>query len=267
MSIRGSFGVCGALCLVAGGTALGEPSPASNAPDYDKALAVSQAALGRRISDYVLLDQNHRRVALSDYRGKPLLVHFVYTACSQACPVATQFLAKSVKEARTVLGPDKFNVVSVGFNQPFDSPEAMGAFARQNGIRDPGWGFLSTDAATTQAITRAFGFTWYSTPKGFDHISQVSIVDADGVVYRQVYGDAFELRMLVDPLKQLLSGQAGRMEFAAVWDRIRLFCTVYDTGTGGYRANYSLFIEIFAGATILVAIAWYLLRERRRLRA
>ncbi len=265
MRIRGAFAVCGALCLLAAGAAAHE-APAPGVPDYDKALAASQAAVGRQIGEYALLDQNRRRIALADYRGKPLVVSFVYTACSQACPVATQFLAKTVKEARAALGPDKLNVVTIGFNQPFDSPEAMGAFARQNGIRDPGWGFLSADAATMQAITRAFGFTWYATPKGFDHISQVTIVDAGGVVYRQVYGDAFELRMLVEPLRQLLSGQAGSARFAGVWDKVKLFCTVYDPGTGGYRVNYSLFIEIFAGATVLAGIAWFLLRERRRLR-
>ena len=177
MRIRRAFALCAALCLLDVGAAAGA-APEPGAPDYDKALAASQAALGRQIGEYALLDQNRRRVALADYRGKPLLVSFVYTACSQACPAATQFLAKAVKEARAALGPDKFNVVSIGFNQPFDSPEAMAAFARQNGIRDPLWEFLGTDAATMQAITRAFGFTWYATPKGFDHISQVTLVDA-----------------------------------------------------------------------------------------
>ena len=265
MRIRGAFAVCGVLCLLAAGAAALE-APAPGAPDYDKALAASQAAIGRPIGEYALLDHNRRRTALADYRGKPLVVSFVYTACSQACPVATQFLAKTVKEARAALGSDKFNVVSIGFNQPFDSPEAMGAFARQNGIRDPLWGFLAADAATMEAITRAFGFTWYATPKGFDHISQVTVVDAGGVVYRQVYGEAFEPRMLVEPLKQLLSGQAGDAGLAGVWDKVKLFCTVYDPGTGGYRVNYSLFVEIFAGATVLAGIALFLLRERRRLR-
>jgi len=266
MKFHAVLAVCGTL-LAASAAVQGEQSPANtNVPDYDKALAVSQAAVGRQIGGYPLVDQNRRSIALTDYRGKPLVVNFVYTACSQACPVATQFLAKTVKEARAVLGPDKFNVVTIGFNQPLDSPEAMAAFARQNGIRDPKWGFLSADAASMQAITGAFGFTWYATPKGFDHISQVTLVDATGVVYRQVYGDAFELRMLVEPLKQLLSGQAGGAGFAGVWDKVRLFCTVYDPGTGGYRVNYSLFIEIFTGATILVGIAWFLIRERRRLR-
>jgi protein SCO1/2 len=114
-------------------------------------------------------------------------------------------------------------------------------------------------------MTRALGFTWYATPKGFDHIAQVSIVDAGGIVRGQVYGDAFEPRMLVEPLKELLSGQGRSAGFTGVWDRVKLFCTVYDPGTGGYRVNYSLFVEIFAGATVLVGIAWFVLREHRRI--
>jgi protein SCO1 len=264
VSFRGTLTVCGVLCLLA--TRAGaDDAQAPGAPDYDRALAASQAALGRPIDDYALLDANRRRIALADYRGRPLVVSFVYTACSQACPLATQFLAKAVKEARAALGPDAFNVVTIGFNQPFDTPEAMGAFARQNGVRDPLWGFLGADAATMQALTRAFGFTWYATPKGFDHIAQVSIVDAGGILTWQVYGDAFEPRMLIEPLKELLSGQARSAGFAGVWDRVKLFCTVYDPGTGGYRVNYSLFIEIFAGATVLAGIAWFLLREHQRI--
>ncbi len=41
-------------------------------------------------------------------------------------------------------------------------------------------------------------------------MTQVTIVDADGVIYRQVYGENFDLPMLVQPLKELLSGQAPR---------------------------------------------------------
>jgi protein SCO1/2 len=216
MKIRRAFAVCGALWLVAAGAAEHE-APAAGAPDYDKALAVSQAAVGKAIGGYTLLDQNRRSIALADFRGKPLVVSFIYTGCIDVCPTATRFLAKAVGEARAALGPDRFNVVTVGFNQPFDSPEAMGAFARQNGVRDPSWGFLSADERTLAALTRDLGFTWYATPKGFDHISQLSVVDANGVIYRQVYGESFDLPLLVGPLKELLTGQASQAGFAGVW--------------------------------------------------
>jgi protein SCO1 len=261
---------CAALALGLLGAGFGLVAHAamaadSAAPDYKLAFDKSQEVIGKPLGDYTLRDRLNREVRLAGYRGKPLLVSFVYTGCFEVCPITTRFLAKSVRAARSALGTDSFNVITVGFNQPFDSPAAMAAFARQNGISDPQWEFLSPDARTLAALARDLGFTYYATPKGFDHITQLSVIDAKGVIYRQIYGDSYALPMLVDPLKELLSGQAGRaLSIDAVWTKVRLFCTVYDPNTGGYRVNYSLFVEIFCGLTVLASIAWFLLRERGR---
>lgn len=260
MKVRGALA---ALALVAA-TGAGAHEAAAPSLDRERALAASQAAAGRRLGDYRLTDPERRGVALSDFRGKPLLVSFVYTGCIDVCPTATRHLAESVARARAALGEQAFGVVSIGFNPPADSPEAMGAFARQNGIRDPLWKFLSADEPTIAKLGRDLGFTYSATPKGFDHIAQLSVVDADGIVYRQVYGEVFDLPLLVAPLKELMSGEASRAGLAGVWDKVKLFCTVYDPNSGGYRPNYSLFVEIFAGSTVLAALAWFLLREYRR---
>jgi len=234
----------------------------SSGNDYRRALELSQAAIGRRIGEHTLRDTSGNTVRLSDYRGQPLLVSFIYTGCFQICPTATQFLAVAVKAAREALGKDSFNVVSIGFNQPFDDPVAMRAFARQAGIDDPRWAFLSPDPADVQALTADFGFSYEASPSGFDHVLQVSIVDADGRIYRQVYGDSFEMPMLVQPLKELLSGQAREAPLlAGMWQKVKLYCTVYDPNTGGYRVDYSLFFEIFAGFTMLGALVWFGVRE------
>lgn len=248
-----------ALAVAAGGAS------ASQEPDYRKALEASQAAIGRSLPAFRFTDHRDQAVDLAQYRGKPLVVSFIYTGCFQACPVATQFLAKAVGEARRALGEDSFQVISIGFNQPFDTPQAMASFARQNRIADPRWSFLSPDMASVPALTDAFGFSYEATPKGFDHVTQVTIVDARGVVYRQVYGENFDLPMLIQPLKELLSGQASEyLSLGNVWEKVKLYCTVYDPFTGRYRLDYSLFFEIFAGLTTLAAIGWVVARELRR---
>jgi protein SCO1/2 len=237
---------------------------AQQPPDAEKALRESQAAIGRTLPDFTLRDRLNRPVKLSDYRGRPLVVSFVYTGCFQACPVTTQYLAKAVRQAREALGEESFQVVSIGFNQPFDSPDAMGAFSRQNRIADPRWEFLSPDARDVEALARAFGFSFAATAKGFDHVTQATIVDADGVVYRQVYGETFELPLFVGPLKELRSGQVSQaVTVANVWEKVKLYCTVYDPTTGGYRLNYSLFVEIFAGLTTFAGLAWFVFKSRR----
>lgn len=251
------------LCTIAAIAVAG--IAAAQQPDAEKAYRASQAAIGRALPDFTLQDRLNRPVKLSDYRGKPLVVSFVYTGCFQACPVATQYLAKAVKQARDALGTDAFQVVSIGFNQPFDTPDAMSAFARQNRVADPRWEFLSPDPKDVAALVRAFGFSFEATPKGFDHITQATIVDADGVVYRQVYGDSFEMPLFVGPLKELRSGQASQaVTLENVWEKVKLYCTVYDPGSGGYRLNYSLFFELFAGLTTFAGIGWFLYKSRRQ---
>ena len=236
-----------------------------NVPDAERAVRTSQAVIGQPAGAHEFVDRLHRAVRLADYRGKPLVVSFVYTACFQVCPTTTQFLARSVDAARKALGKDSFQVVSIGFNQPFDDSEAMAAFARKAGIDDPHWEFLSPDAKAVAALVRDFGFTYYATPKGFDHLTQLTVVDGEGVIYRQIYGETFELPMLVGPIQELLSGQASReTSVAAVWTKVKLFCTVYDPAAGRYRLNYSLFVEIFAGASVLIGVLWFGIQQSRR---
>ena len=248
---------------------LSSGAPAANdiAPDLDSALRFSQSVVGTELSDYQLLNGNGKALRMSDFRGKPLLVQFVYTSCSQACPVSVRYLEQGVEAARDTLGKDTFSVITVGFNYPFDTPQAMKAFAQRHGISDARWHFLAADSSTLQDMTRALGFSWYATPKGFDHISQVSVIDAGGQVYRQIYGEQIDVPSLVEPLKQLVTGQyeeAG--DWRAFVEKVRLFCTIYDSTSGRYRLDYSLILEIIIGASILSGAAVLLASEWRKAR-
>ena len=234
------------------------------APDTTKAIESSQSVIGSRVADYAFTDSRGQARRLADYRGRPLLVNFVYTGCSQVCPITVRFLDKAIGEARRALGRDSFAVVTIGFNQPFDTPQAMHAFAAQHGIVDPKWDFLSPAPGTVEALTREFGFTWYATPKGFDHVTQVTVLDAGGRIYRQIYGDRFDVPMLIEPLKQLVTGTpAPAGDWRALVEKVRLFCTVYDRSSGRYRLDYSLFVGMAIGILILGAGVTSLLREWR----
>lgn len=262
------LGWLGASCVALLCSVASAQAPAPAPAGWTEALRRSQAVIGQPLGEAAALplaDALNRPVTLAGFRGKPLVVSFVYTGCFQACPLATHSLKKAVEEARRTLGADGFRVLTIGFNQPFDTPEAMGAFARQARIADPSWTFASPRAQDVPALARAFGFSYVATPKGFDHITQATLVDAQGVVAAQVYGDDFDLRMFVGPLKSLLEGQAvQRLTLDDLWTKVRLYCTVYDPVTGRYRVNYSLFFELFCGATVLLALGWTMARQWRR---
>src|SRR5688572_14833552 len=150
-------------------------SLAANAFDEKNALQESQAAIGREVGEHRFTDSDGRSVRLSELRGKPLVVSFVYTGCFQVCPATTQFLAKAVAEAERTLGPGAFRVATIGFNLPFDSPAAMKDFRRKFGLASPHWLFLTPEAAALERLTADFGFRYEATAAGFDHLLQASI--------------------------------------------------------------------------------------------
>ncbi len=237
--------------------------------DQQAALQTSLAVIDQHPADFTLLDQNSKPVALSQFRGKPLLVNFIYTGCYKICPTSSRALRKAVNAMRDRFGDDQFNVVSIGFDQPTDSPMALREFAAKQSISDPNWTFLSPRKSDVTAISRSFGFSFMATPIGFDHTLQVSVLDASGRIVQQVFGDAFGPDSLGEPLKRLLGGAlvSGSSSLTDMFAKVRILCSVYDPETGRYRVDYSLYLEIAGFLTFVVFIFVLALQEWRRHRA
>jgi len=234
----------------------------------DEALEISQAAIGRPLANLELTNSYGQTVKLADYAGQPLLVSMIFTSCHHVCPALTRHLHTAVESARAALGHNSFNVVTIGFDTENDTPERMRNFARKQGIDDPQWAFLSGSAENMATLVENLGFIYFTTPRGFDHITQVTIVNRDGEIYEQVYGGTFELPWLVEPLKDLIFNrpQSANSFLSGMVDRVKLFCTVYDPNTGRYRFDYSLFVQIAIGALVVLGVIAYLLVEIRRAR-
>lgn len=234
--------------------------------DADAALATSQAAIGNPLGNYALFDTSNRRVDLRSYAGKPMIISMIFTSCHHICPMTTKNLDIATSAAREALGEDSFEIFTIGFDAARDSPDAMRAFANEQGIDySSGWTFLSGSREAIDALSADLGFQYYPSPRGFDHINQVTIVDRDGIVYRQVYGMKFELPWLVEPLKQVVLNRPESQGhvIASLVDRVRLFCTVYNPATGRYEFDNSLFFQIAAGFIVIIAVLVYLWRGFR----
>lgn len=238
--------------------------------DENAAFERSQAVIGKPMQDFALLDRDGKPVELARYKGKPLLVNFVYTACFQVCPTTTRNLQKAVSETVNVMGADRFNIITIGFNQPFDSPQAMKDFAKRYGLDLPNWEFLSPAQAIVNEVTQSFGFSFVATAAGFDHLNQITLVDAEGVIVRQVYGEKFTPKDLAEPLKLLITGSAippERNTVKELMERVRILCSVYDPVAGRYRTNYSVYFMIAGFITFmsfLIYMSINMWRNRRR---
>ncbi len=243
----------------------GHDKHTSDKYDKKKALEFSQAAINRTIANYKFVNQDMKTIDIAQYRGKPLIISLVYTSCHHICPTLTSYLAEVVKIAREALGEDSFSVITVGFDTPVDNPERMRQFARERGINLSGWDFLSTDKDTIEALSNDLGFIFFKSSKGFDHLSQLTLLDSDAKVYRQIYGIKYDPPILVEPLKELVFGNRSESNMVTGWiNNVRLFCTLYDPKSGRYEFDYSIFIGLTIGFIILCSIATFIVRAWRQ---
>lgn len=233
--------------------------------DEREALKISQSAIGKKLGDYTFLSLGGRKVRLSDYRGKPLVIDMIYTHCPLVCAIKTRNL-DALKLSLDALGADSFGVLTIGFDTENDTPEAMDAFGKRMDVKMANWEFVSADADTIKQLSRDLGFVFFPSPVGgFEHITQTTFVDGQGKVYQQIYGEEFDNKTLLEPLKNMIYNiKAAGSGFTGLANRVRLFCTVYDARTGKYNVDYSYFVGIGMGILVSLFIIWWIVVEYRR---
>lgn len=253
-------GLCFLLSMV---SARAEPELAQFS--REEALAYSQAAIGKTLAGVTLLGADGQPVSLEDFRGKPLVISLIFTSCHHICPTTTQHLQEVVSKARDALDEDSFQVITVGFDTANDSSERMVQFGKNNGVDDPHWQFLAGDEAAIESLVSQLGFIYTPSSRGFDHLIQSSIIDADGKVYRQVYGITFPTPQLIEQLKDLVFGEPREQSsLSHLGNRIRLFCTVYDPATDNYYIDISVFIGTIVGIITSLVFGRVLFKEWRK---
>lgn len=264
MSVRLIAGLAAVALAATAATAVPADAPNTQRLDPRAVFERSEAAVGRTTGNYILTDSKGAPLALSAYRGKPLVVSLVYTSCSSVCPATTQHLVSAVTEARRVFGAGEFAVLTVGFDARNDTPAHMAQFAAVQGVKFDNWRFASADAGTISALLRDFGFSYAAAAGGFDHITQTTILDRTGTVYRHVYGEDFPIQVLIEPLKDVIYGTTTSFSLRGIYDRIKFICTTYDPGAGRYRIDYGLMFGSVIAAISLLMMGGFLLREWRR---
>jgi len=238
-----------------------------NAAEMDEreAFSFSQGALGRTVRGAKFVDHEGNPVDLSTYVGKPLVVSFIYTSCNSICPNITESLSHSLDVANETFGADNFNIVTIGFDTSFDTPNNMRSFARRQGVGSKNWKFLSGDIVNVSQLSDDLGFLFFRSAKGFDHLAQVTVVNKEGKVYKQVYGDTFETPHLIEPLKDIMYGTEKSVFTAEGFiKKLRFYCTIYDPKADRYKFDYSYFISLFAGFTVMIIPVWVLAKTVRR---
>ena len=107
----------GAVVLAARGSRESEPATAGSG--FDGAVMPK----GVRAPDFRLRDQDGKVVSLRQFRGKPVLVSFLYTTCRDTCPLQ----AETARGALDDLGHDVPSI-AIAVDPTRDTPESAKRF-------------------------------------------------------------------------------------------------------------------------------------------
>jgi len=156
---------------------------------------------------FTLTDQDGRRVALQDLRGKVLAITFIFASCADTCPLLTAKMAGLQDRLGADFGP-RVHFVSITVDPERDTPEVLKRYAEAHGANPAGWAFLTGTPAEIDEVARRYGIFHKKTPGGdVDHTFLTSLVDQSGTLRVQYMGIRFNPDEMLRDL-QSLSGAA-----------------------------------------------------------
>lgn len=162
-------------------------------------------AIGETIPDFTLTDQTGARVKLSQFRGQPVAVTFVYSRCpvATACPLTVARFSK----IDAGLKKDNFGaLLCVTVDPENDTPAVLKEYAAHVGADPKRWKFLTGDPRDVARVAERFGVLYYPDKAQIVHSQAVAIVDPDGKLATVYYGEQWEPETVLQDLQKARKG-------------------------------------------------------------
>ena len=130
---------------------------AGQAPGEKVPRRLDEGEQRRYFTDTRLLDQDGREVRIytDALRGKIVLISFIYTSCTDICPILMSHLSDVQNSLGDRFGKDVF-FVSISVDPVDDTPEELKKYAERYETK-PGWTFLTGPKKDVDAVIRRFG--------------------------------------------------------------------------------------------------------------
>ena len=130
---------------------------APQAPREKVPVRLDEGEQRRYFTDTKLLDQDGREVRFytDALRGKIVLISFIYTNCTDICPILMHNLSDVQDSLGDRFGKDVF-FVSISVDPEDDTPEELKRYGERYNAR-PGWTFLTGPKKDVDAVVKRFG--------------------------------------------------------------------------------------------------------------
>ena len=172
---------------------------------------------GDLLPDTPLLDQTGRQLTFAEFRGKQVVLAFIYTRCQDArmCPLIT---AKFSRLAQLV-DPKKVQLVELTLDPSYDRPAVLAKYAKAFGADPAHWSLLTGDSNAVLDLAARFGIGTLPDPetKQIIHGEDTVLIGADGRVQRMIYETAWSPDEIVSALAAERGAGGNGFERFALW--------------------------------------------------
>lgn len=190
------------IAAVAGTTILTQP-----AGQVSAATPAGSDGAGPTAPDFALVNQDGQRVTLHQFRGKFVLMNFIYTHCTDVCPLTELKLAKVQEDlkARRWFG-SQVVFMSMTFDPKRDTASVLKTYSKRFRADLAGWHFLTGTPAAVDKVLEAYKIPVRAVSKKdlFDHALPMLVIDRQGVLLGH-YDPDFSPPSVTRDLSQLLS--------------------------------------------------------------
>lgn len=166
-----------------------------------------ELALGERVPDFSLIDQNRQSVALSQFSGKVVAITFTYTHCAlpNFCFRISNSFRRLQKRFADRMGSDLV-LLTITFDPTHDTPEVMAQYGKTWGADPKSWRLLTGPPAEIDRLCNKFGISVWPDEGLMTHSLHTFVVDRNGTLLANLEGNEFTADQLGDLVQTALAG-------------------------------------------------------------
>jgi protein SCO1/2 len=163
-------------------------------PASEPVNAVTPPERGADVPDFELVNQDGKQIKLSQYRGHPLLLTFVYTRCPlpEYCPRTSRNFSQICREVQSSFpANEKPHLLTVSFDSDYDTPAVLRDYARRymNPLSFDTWEFASGSMEEIRKITTYFGLVYRKESGQIAHSLVTALIGSDGKLMHLYLGN------------------------------------------------------------------------------
>jgi len=103
---------------------------------------------------FELIDADGKKVRLSDFSDKIVVLYFIFASCTDVCPIHSEVIADVQKKINATPMKDRVQFLAITTDPAKDTPDVLKAYGPAHGLDKYNWVFLTTRSGEPEDTTR-----------------------------------------------------------------------------------------------------------------